>query len=103
VFLLRILTLFGVQMCEEFANSCPLVAPSDPMFRHLFSPLLELVNLFLGWDWVTFFDATGRAQKYSHVDMAMALKAVEDKKRKGEIEELMRKLLAAMAQELALG
>eukprot|EP00048_Salpingoeca_helianthica_P002068 m.54286 g.54286 ORF g.54286 m.54286 type:complete len:766 (+) comp11885_c0_seq3:1210-3507(+) len=101
-----------VEMCEQYADNCPLAAPGDALCQDIFAPLRQLADLVLKWDWASFLDDAVRVRKYPAVRIDVALGAIvkyddtekksflfksSDEKRRGREKEQIIKRLRALA------
>lgn len=67
-----------VIQCELFAASEPVGKIDDPDFSQHFTPLRQLLDLFLSWDWSTYFHDYGQeTSKYSYVKPTTAITVLE--------------------------
>ncbi|KAL1122743.1 hypothetical protein AAG570_003070 [Ranatra chinensis] len=64
--------------CEQFAASEPVVGLEEGCLLHYFANLRQLLDLFMSWDWPTYFHDYGQENsKYQHVNPNMAIVLLE--------------------------
>ena len=80
---------FGVDVerCKEYANNANHVVFSTskledqgnnrPLFAGVFSELMQLMNVFLEWDWSTCFNPEGRLQRCNYVNPILVYQILE--------------------------
>lgn len=67
-----------VVQCEKFANSDPVSGIEDGSLIMYFADLRQILNLFLNWDWSTYFHDYGQeASKYLRVNPQSAIILLE--------------------------
>ena len=76
-----------VESCKEYAENANhiLFSTSKPeeqennrqLFAGVFSELMQLMNLFLEWDWSTYFNPEGRLQRYNCVNPMLVYQILE--------------------------
>jgi len=67
-----------VIQCEQFANSEPVSGFEDEALQMCFADLRQLLNLFMSWDWATYFhDYNQETSKYIRVSPQAAIILLE--------------------------
>ncbi|EGD78288.1 hypothetical protein PTSG_09354 [Salpingoeca rosetta] len=75
-----------VRLCEDYADSCPVIDAGDQLLQGLFVSLRELVDVFLKEDWAVYLDPEQRTQTYAHLKphiVLMWLEKFDDTSRQG--------------------
>lgn len=72
--------LIDVEACVDSAEDCPvpsIVVPGDCLFKAVFGPVYQVLELFCKWDWPRYLDQSSRQVSYSQATQVVVIRILE--------------------------